>query len=224
MKPLREVLKVDLPVVEKGDNDPCVRCPHTPVDPRVLRCEHRKRYPGGRCSLVEAYLAHERQVLLGRGVPLRALEVLRAKMRRTEALDVARRHFQEIRRGRWLVLSGPTGSGKTVAAVFVLLWMFRTGVRDVRFVPAYEFDGSGEISRFLVLDDLGLETREWPVVREIYRRYDRVFPMVITTNLPLSRLRSRYGERVYSRIREVGIGYELAEGDIRKGNPDGAGL
>ncbi len=223
MKPIRESLNLNIPPVEGGE-DPCVRCPHLPVDPRVLRCEHRTRYPDRRCPTVQAYLRHEAGVLQGRGVPARALQLLRSgKLQRTEALEVARRHFRDLRDGRWLVLSGPTGTGKTVAAVFILLWMFRVGERDVRFAPAYDFSGE-KTARVLVLDDLGLEEREWPVVREIYRRYDRMLPLVITTNLPIARIRQRYGERVYSRIREAGVGYELVEGDIRKGKPDGADL
>lgn len=74
-------------------------------------------------------------------------------------------------------------------------------------------------ARRLFLDDLGVE-RETPhntdaISALLYARYSRDLPTWITTNLSLDDLRSRYGERVFSRIFDRSILVELTGADRR---------
>lgn len=70
---------------------------------------------------------------------------------------------------------------------------------------------------FLIVDDLGCEpavvksygTEVTPITELIYRRYDRMSPTIVTTNLSKPGIRSMYGDRVADRFNEVfeTIGY-----------------
>lgn len=73
---------------------------------------------------------------------------------------------------------------------------------------------------FLVIDDLGCEpvaVRNWgtevtPITDVFYRRYEKMLPTIVTTNLAIKDIRSRYGDRVADRFNEVfeTIGYTNA--------------
>lgn len=58
-----------------------------------------------------------------------------------------------------------------------------------------------------VLDDIGVEKVSEFVEEFMYllinSQYEKVYPMVITSNLPLSALAERLGDRIVSRIKEM---------------------
>lgn len=122
-----------------------------------------------------------------------------------------------------LYLFGPGGTGKTqlaaalvtehaiggVEAWFItearLLDCERRRIAD-RNLPA-AVERAGEVP-LLVLDDFGAgeAASEWAIDQieaVVCRRYDATLPIVITSNLRLDAARGRYGERVYSRLREM---------------------
>jgi DNA replication protein DnaC len=71
----------------------------------------------------------------------------------------------------------------------------------------------------LFLDDLGAEKNSEPNVDAIskllHQRYVRRLPTWITTNLRSAEFQDRYGERITSRLRELG-GFEILKGSDRR--------
>ncbi|MBX5476781.1 MAG: ATP-binding protein [Clostridia bacterium] len=131
-------------------------------------------------------------------------------------------------RGGCLVLAGPTGVGKSWAAV--------AAVRE--FVRAYasfrwcyapdmlpEIDSemhrehvplrqtSAATTQVLVIDDLGAEaetkSERERIDRLIYHRHGNRLTTIITTNLSVPDLRERYGDRVADRLYEWGVIHEF---------------
>jgi DNA replication protein DnaC len=141
-----------------------------------------------------------------------------------------------------LVLSGSRGVGKTVAAGHWLLEMAERRNRGGLFLDAtqlvrwsrYDEAEMRKIERVgaLVIDDLGIEYDDkFGAFRSfvdglVNARYSARMPTLITTNLPaedfkrgdqtVEGFKSRYGERVADRIREVGKFFELGGESLRK--------
>lgn len=75
-------------------------------------------------------------------------------------------------------------------------------------------------ARFLIIDDLGCEpavvknygTEVTPITDIIYKRYEEMSPLIVTTNLTKADIRNIYGARVADRFNEVfdTIGYTSA--------------
>jgi DNA replication protein DnaC len=144
----------------------------------------------------------------------------------TAALTAVELHLAAtLRQGRCLILTGDPDAGKTFA-----LWYAREMARNMpsplnlrdgdiytplpwrsRFYHAAEvsdFVGVADDMWLLLLDDLGVEDlgrnsynlSNWQLL--IDKRYREALPTIITTNLDPEALRARYGERIYSRLRE----------------------
>lgn len=62
-------------------------------------------------------------------------------------------------------------------------------------------------NKVFVLDDIGVEKVSEFVEEFMYmlinRQYEKVYPIVITSNLPLSQLAEKLGDRILSRIKEM---------------------
>lgn len=142
---------------------------------------------------------------------------------------------------KWLILYGETGSGKTEYAKSLLAkwegWEFTNVVAffsELKKVSKNE----GSIGDFLrtvkeypqmILDDLGFEPDEkFMVYGTEYRpietmkevlteRHARRLTTIITTNLNPQNLKKKYGDRIYSRTKELATWY-LWKGDRRKGD------
>lgn len=141
-----------------------------------------------------------------------------------------------------LVLVGPTGLGKTVAAAFVMRDLVRkydfngqpTGdfPPPCMFIPARKFTtlssfdaGDRELyadaqrTKLLALDDLGDEAHDFGKARLIdllMERIDSRRATVLTSNLSMEAFRKRYGEALYDRIRSASIVPKLEGGTLRK--------
>lgn len=132
-----------------------------------------------------------------------------------------------------LVLSGPKGCGKTVAATW---WAAQRRDR-VRFLRASTFAASsryddraarGEwFTAALVLDDLGAEFADskGSFVADLDELVDVFYgdlrPLLITTNCSLDQFRERYGERIGDRLRECGRWISLSGESLRQRPHDG---
>jgi DNA replication protein DnaC len=188
-------------------------------------------------SLERARLVERRRLLRENGFPLVALDgAMLDQPLDTAALRLAR-SFAEGRK-RVLVLAGGTGAGKTTAAT----WYALAGASTApAFVRAGELEARGRYDKelrswlrsrsMLVIDDIGAEVLDdkgvfGSLLDEIVDAFygDRK-PLIMTTNLR-SRLNDgergepqfveRYGERIASRLREVGRWGDCGNADLRR--------
>jgi DNA replication protein DnaC len=155
-------------------------------------------------------------------VPRRVLDVLSERPRVTEGVQAVKA-WQSRSASDWcLVLSGPPGVGKSIAAA----WWLAHEARDRRDVPnafpcwwtagklarVSGYDGTidrvGKVGP-LVIDDLGTEYGDangywYSRLDELLdQRYSNNRRTILTTNLNASEFRERYGERIVDRIREA---------------------
>lgn len=124
--------------------------------------------------------------------------------------------------GLGLILKGPVGTGKTSLAVAVLQEVIKQQGSGY-FIPMVSLldnlltmakNNAEEAARFerkvrttplLVLDDLGAEyENSWVTSKVdaiITERYNRMLPVIVTTNLKKGELMGRYRERIYDRLK-----------------------
>jgi DNA replication protein DnaC len=131
---------------------------------------------------------------------------------------------------RNLVLFGPTGTGKTHAAVAACRAAHYSN-RDVRFFPVVELldalrpggdvDDLYELAAVdrLVIDDYGSQRdTDWSDERLytlVNRRWLEQLPTVVTTNLDAAGMEERMGPRLFSRLRDNAVAIELQGRDRR---------
>ena len=162
------------------------------------------------------------------GIPQYVIDLYRAG--RWERTDDFERVLTAIRSGRQLVLlHGPLGTGKSVAAAAILLEPANVGLEGPRFVgrwvhaadyAAWARDRDSawradDVSRslYLVVDDAGDEpVKDRPhVARLIGRRYDSRRVTIITTNMTGHEFKDAYGQRIADRVREAGVSRGFTE-------------
>lgn len=159
------------------------------------------------------------------GFPLRAL-------RAAETADAQRSAIARVRDWKCedksiLVLSGPAGCGKTVAAAW---WAIRQNwapafVRASTFAASSRYDRETREEWFdapaLVLDDLGTEYLDvkgsflvdLDELLDVF--YGNAKPLLITTNADVIAFKTRYGERVSDRVRECGSWFAMRDASMR---------
>lgn len=139
------------------------------------------------------------------------------------------------------IFAGPRGVGKTTAAAHVLFrgrprklsgsWTSRECPMfchvDQVFASSKMVGESDKEQRsvyrrpqILVIDDLGLERdpqRRFQPYMDwlINERYEGEGWLVITTNVPADEFRTRYGERIYDRLRDRAAWYEISHESLR---------
>lgn len=127
-----------------------------------------------------------------------------------------------------LVLSGPAGCGKTVAAA----WWGWTSKYSPRFLRSTSFAAASRYdsekrdqwlgARALVLDDLGAEYADSKgnYLVDLDELVDVFYgdkkPLLITTNASAEEFKSRYGQRIADRVRECGTFASIAGGSLRR--------
>lgn len=163
------------------------------------------------------------------GVPKRFRAILAVDLRPTDGLRAARDYTADldghVADGQGLILRGPVGVGKTVAALHIV------GECAQRSVPAWfarcsslldDISASGRFSQgskfdelrlrlekavVLVLDDFGQERGDSWAERQletiIARRYDDQLPVVVTTNLTGEEMAGKYSERILDRLQHT---------------------
>lgn len=148
----------------------------------------------------------------------------------TDAVKCARDWFAN-RDKPWLVLSGPTGCGKSMAAAAVpaenRYAMFIRADELVRlfssmFGEQYDQQHKLRNTELLVIDDLGCEldaTRMLPALLDLLdaRQSARRHPTIVTTNLTPAAFRERYtNDRLNSRMAELVRWEGITSADLRR--------
>ncbi|MEV5543089.1 ATP-binding protein [Saccharopolyspora shandongensis] len=159
-----------------------------------------------------------------------------------EAIRRQRGPIAAVSTGPSLMLLGPTGTGKTHQAYGALRALAHSGVQcrwsystaaDIyaRLRPRSGVDSETEFDRLakaplLVIDDLGAaKGSEWTEevnYRLINHRYEHMLPTLITSNLPVSELKTALGDRVSSRLNEMTTRAVLSGVDRRRVKTNGA--
>ena len=151
------------------------------------------------------------------------------QLEETGAMATLRRWWAE-RVKPWFVLSGATGSGKSIAAADKVadtggLWVRADQVVRLywaNFGDQYEQQQALRDTHLLVIDDLGCEldaSRMLPALLDLLdsRKSARSHSTVVTTNLNKKAFSERYAnERLSSRMVESVLWEGIADGDMRK--------
>jgi len=151
-------------------------------------------------------------------------------------LDWVERYLLDPAVAGSLALLGTTGTGKTYQAYGALAAIGNSGRSPIGWVarsvpdlfarlrPSSGINTDTEYeavanAKLLLLDDLGAANQtDWTeeiTFRLIDRRYVNCLPTIITTNLPLPKLRGMLGDRVSSRLRQM-CAMVTIEGDDRR--------
>lgn len=143
-------------------------------------------------------------------------------------LDYAGNLSRNIEQGMGLIMLGPPGLMKTTLAVAVLRQLLETSTRASGYmvpmvslidnlftmramdkVEAAEYERRLRKCDLLVLDDLGGEVTGQPWVMSkvdsiITERYNRMLPVIVTSNLDTKTMAGTYGGRIIDRLRSTG--------------------
>lgn len=174
-----------------------------------------------------------RTALAEAGFPRRAIDCAVAADEGVPAIRRVRNW--DARTESTLVLSGPKGCGKTVAAAW---WAMQQRPVPV-FVRATTFAASSRYERderdrwlrapSLVLDDLGTEylDAKGSFLVDLDELLDVFYgdykPLLITTNCTMKVFQERVGARITDRLRECGLFYSLTGESLREIPPSGGG-
>jgi len=135
---------------------------------------------------------------------------------RTVRREQAIRHLEDSGDLLTIVLYGPTGSGKSVAAARWLCFNENAGEDSTLWLPAPKLDsipiwgpelGRAKAVDALVIDDLGYEKSKKGIDSAeaiIWDRHHNERPTVITTNLTSEEAEDRYNQRTIKRINQHG--------------------
>ena len=161
------------------------------------------------------------------GFPERALEVARmadVNAAFTSAIS------DKLGDSRVCALAGTVGSGKTVAATWWALTQTDLApafVRATTFAASSRYQGERQdwlSAGVLVLDDLGSEYMDakGSLLTDLDELVDVFYGslrrrLIITTNLTAAGFKTKYGDRIVSRMRDAGVWIELDAPSLRRG-------
>jgi DNA replication protein DnaC len=168
----------------------------------------------------------KRREFFRRGFTVRALEAAQTADESKPA--IARVKAWDTNAESILVLSGPAGCGKTVAATW---WAWNRAsyvsfVRSTTFASSSRYNNETRDSWFaapaFVLDDLGTEYADskgnyqvdLDELVDVF--YGDRKPLIITTNCTLGDFKNRYGSRIADRIRECGSWFSISSESLRR--------
>lgn len=189
-----------------------------------------------------------RSVVSGDGIGMGAIwadrtnESILAHIGKERASHIVRNMVKTLREGKSLVLSGPTGTGKTSLAVIAYRLFTQTLVADstnyfVRWptflarLCAGDWNAGTDLalsvskaSGLVVIDDFasaalsGTENKRKLEYAEaiVFSRYDAGAPTIYTTNRNMDGIASQLGDRIASRLSENTVEFYIGGNDLRR--------
>lgn len=141
-------------------------------------------------------------------------------------------------KGIGILFMGPVGTMKSSMSVAIAQYLIKRN-KSALFIPMAElfdnlmtmskqkdsseflaFENKLEHVSLLILDDLGTEyPNDWirnKVDAIISKRYNKMLPIIITTNLKPGEIKGRYQERVYDRLKGTSLVITVAAESMRK--------
>ncbi len=176
----------------------------------------------------------EENLLKGIGIPeIHRRKIVERQIVQTKALRKAQNRLREIRKGKWFLLMGNVGVGKSFAISW-LLWKLIHPQRRLLYIPATQLPSLPlhrlKSNHTIAIDDVALELRETKQThfeRLVEYAYDNGIQLLMTTNLPFdesipvrkktSTLSRLYDERTIDRIREMAIMEVVSGRSLRDG-------
>lgn len=188
---------------------------------RVTRADFRPKLDNASLEahgILRRYQGVTFEAIKAKGVPPQIAGQYKA------ALDYADNLRQNIDRGNGLIMLGTPGLMKTTLAVAILRRLLETDIRGSGYimpmvsmidqlntmrtmdrVEAAEYERRLRRCDLLILDDLGgEETSKWVMGKVdsiITERYNRMRPLIVTSNLDSDGLMKIYGGRIVDRLR-----------------------
>jgi len=192
--------------------------------------------PEQRAELVRLKKAIEWKRLAERlAIPVRLRAADLGAAQRTPALDCVRVYLRDgdLAAGRCLLLTGPTGVGKSFAAVAALralghggFWYFPALCTELLVGENREITRRrAKESPFMIFDDLGVEyAKDGGLIETfldeiIWHREGNMRATIITTNLTVEQLKGRLSDRIVDRFAgDWGVVAECPGQSLRRGH------
>ncbi len=145
------------------------------------------------------------------------------------AIRLSVAELPKLLNGGMVFISGPVGVGKTIGAIILaILFTGKTNrrftiinSRDVLkndFKERWEREDWSNDPGLIVVDDFGQEhfRADNDYGRDVWEdfidtSYREGYPRIYTTNLKPEEVRAKYGDRVYDRLKEVGVWITVTE-------------
>lgn len=213
MKPISEIVSFVVPSLSEAEW-------------AARDAEIAKRHAEEESAREAAKIAARRRDFFERGFTVRALEAAQSADEAKPA--ISRVKAWDTNAESILVLSGPAGCGKTVAATW---WAWNRApwaafVRSTTFAASSRYNNEKRDAWFasgaIVLDDLGTEYADakgnyqvdLDELVDVF--YGDRRPLIITTNCTLAEFKARYGSRITDRVRECGSWFSISSESLRR--------
>lgn len=170
-----------------------------------------------------AVIAEQKQRLRKAEVGTKITNILLSNPKETKALQITKSYLNgAFKEGGLLIVAGGIGTGKTVAASYIISKVGGSFVYSGDLHRMFLTEKTEEFKdiNFLVIDDLGVEYKkdffESNLDALMYHRHKNILPTVITTNLTEIKFKEEYKGRIESRIREWGNFVNVIGQDMRQ--------
>lgn len=157
-----------------------------------------------------------------------------------KAKDYVDNFDEYLQKGYGILFMGRVGRMKTTMAVAIAQNIMKKGYsayfismaelldkmvsmsKNIDRTELYRFESMIGGTSLLILDDLGMEyPSDWVMNKVdaiITKRYNKMLPIIITTNLIPEKLNERYMERIYDRLKSTSI-ILIETGESLRGTP-----
>lgn len=138
---------------------------------------------------------------------IHAIKIINNTYEVDDLLKSCLKQITNIKTGKWLLISGSIGVGKSFTCSFILFKLYNILKEKVAYIQASEIDEFFNYKEYkiLAIDDLGLEKEKKIIQRIVEHYYDSFKILILTTNINIDRLVNEYDARMMDRIIEKSI-------------------